>query len=150
VGQISKALRFEILTRDGYRCRYCGAAAGVSTLHIDHVVPRALGGGDDASNLVTACADCNHGKSDRRIVGIPVGFSLTPDKRPAMMERARSAEQSTGHVLNCDNIEERDEWSDDHQLVWIWCETHRKYERHWLHFDYVHGGGLFRTDKKPV
>jgi hypothetical protein len=32
-------------------------------LHVDHVTPVALGGTDDPSNLVTACADCNSGKA---------------------------------------------------------------------------------------
>lgn len=32
-------------------------------LHVDHVLPKALGGADDPSNLVTACKDCNSGKT---------------------------------------------------------------------------------------
>src|SRR5690606_40826449 len=34
-----------------------------SVLTIDHVLPVALGGSDDPSNLVAACRDCNAGKS---------------------------------------------------------------------------------------
>lgn len=60
---ISKRLRFEILRRDNYTCRYCGASAPDATLTVDHVVAVALGGSDEASNLVTACRDCNSGKS---------------------------------------------------------------------------------------
>lgn len=60
----SKRLRFEILKRDGFRCRYCGASAASTILHVDHVVPEASGGEDLPENLVTACADCNGGKSD--------------------------------------------------------------------------------------
>ena len=60
---LSKRLRFEILRRDNNQCRYCGATAPDVKLTIDHVVPTTLGGSDDASNLVTACADCNSGKS---------------------------------------------------------------------------------------
>lgn len=59
----SKRLRYEILRRDNHRCRYCGAAAPDARLTVDHVVPASLGGSDDPSNLVTACADCNSGKS---------------------------------------------------------------------------------------
>lgn len=60
---ISKRLRYEILRRDNHACRYCGATSPGTNLTIDHVLPIALGGTDDPSNLVTACADCNAGKS---------------------------------------------------------------------------------------
>jgi 5-methylcytosine-specific restriction endonuclease McrA len=47
--------------RDGGCCVYCGATAeeSGSHLHLDHVVPRSLGGEDSPSNLVTACRGCN-------------------------------------------------------------------------------------------
>ena len=60
---ISRRLRFEVLRRDGYTCRYCGARAPDVTLTVDHVVPTTLGGDDDPRNLVTACQPCNAGKS---------------------------------------------------------------------------------------
>jgi hypothetical protein len=60
---VSKRLRFEVFRRDGYACRYCGRKAPHVELTVDHVVPEALGGTDDPTNLVTACADCNSGKT---------------------------------------------------------------------------------------
>lgn len=70
---VSKRLRYEILRRDNHACRYCGATAPDATLTVDHVLAVALGGKDDPSNLVTACRDCNSGKSatpaDAAIVG---------------------------------------------------------------------------------
>lgn len=60
---VSRRIRFEILRRDGHTCRYCGAAAPDVKLTVDHVIPIALGGGDEPSNLVTACQPCNAGKS---------------------------------------------------------------------------------------
>ena len=60
---VSRRLRFEILRRDGYTCRYCGAQAPDAKLTVDHVVPTTLGGGDDPRNLVTACHECNAGKT---------------------------------------------------------------------------------------
>ena len=60
---ISKRLRYEILRRDNHACRYCGAVAPDVSLTVDHVIPVALGGTDDPSNLVTACEPCNSGKS---------------------------------------------------------------------------------------
>lgn len=58
---VSKRTRFEVLRRDEYTCRYCRATD--QPLTVDHVVPVALGGSDDPSNLVAACKDCNAGKS---------------------------------------------------------------------------------------
>lgn len=60
---VSKRLRFEILRRDDHTCQYCGERAPDVTLHVDHVVPVALGGTDDPGNLVAACKDCNSGKT---------------------------------------------------------------------------------------
>lgn len=60
---VSKRLRFEVMKRDNHTCRYCGADASTTKLTIDHVQPVALGGLDEPSNLVTACKDCNAGKS---------------------------------------------------------------------------------------
>lgn len=60
---ISKRIRFEVLKRDNYTCRYCGAKAPNAVLHVDHVMPVALGGSDKPENLVTACRDCNAGKA---------------------------------------------------------------------------------------
>lgn len=60
---ISKRLRYEILRRDSHTCRYCGAKAPDVEITVDHVIPKALGGTDDPSNLVAACRDCNSGKT---------------------------------------------------------------------------------------
>lgn len=60
---ISKRMRFEILRRDNHTCRYCGQTAPDVKLAVDHVLPTALGGTDDPNNLVTACTDCNNGKT---------------------------------------------------------------------------------------
>jgi hypothetical protein len=62
---VSKRLRYEILTRDNHTCRYCGAIAPDVKLQVDHVVPVALGGMDDPTNLVAACEPCNSGKTSR-------------------------------------------------------------------------------------
>jgi len=59
---ISRKLRFEILKRDGFSCAYCGARAPDVELHLDHVIPVSKHGATDATNLVTACVDCNLGK----------------------------------------------------------------------------------------
>lgn len=46
------------MRRQGGCCYYCGE--GVSGgHHVDHVIPLARGGGNDPSNLVVACPQCN-------------------------------------------------------------------------------------------
>lgn len=64
---ISKRLRFKIMHRDNFRCTYCGATSSQTTLVIDHIIPVAKGGATNPENLVTACHDCNAGKSDLSI-----------------------------------------------------------------------------------
>ena len=67
---IPAQLRFKVLQRDGFRCRYCGRGAredGV-VLHADHVVPVVAGGETNEGNLVTACAACNLGKGARAVL----------------------------------------------------------------------------------
>lgn len=67
--KISKAVRFDVFNRDGFKCRYCGRSQeDGAVLHLDHVLAVARGGGNDAANLVTACADCNLGKSDKKLL----------------------------------------------------------------------------------
>lgn len=60
---LSQRLRFAVLERDGFRCRYCGRTPPDINLHVDHVIAVANGGDDDFGNLVASCADCNLGKS---------------------------------------------------------------------------------------
>ena len=59
---LAPAKRFMVLTRDAFQCRYCGCTPENNPLHVDHVVPVAIGGSDDLENLVTACPSCNRGK----------------------------------------------------------------------------------------
>lgn len=63
-----KKQRFRIFNRDGFRCRYCGRTSAEVILHADHIVSVSEGGGNDDSNLVTACSDCNLGKGKNRLV----------------------------------------------------------------------------------
>lgn len=65
-GAVASGLRFDVFARDGFRCRYCGVSVDDgAALHADHVIPRSKGGPTLIDNLVTACVDCNLGKSDK-------------------------------------------------------------------------------------
>ena len=77
---VSKRTRFEVLRRDNHTCRYCGQSAPDVKLTVDHVLPVALGGHDDLTNLVAACKDCNSGKSS-----MSPGAPLVEDVRLASL-----------------------------------------------------------------
>lgn len=62
---LSKKTRFEVFKRDSFKCQYCGKCAPDVILHVDHIHPVSKGGENDILNYITACADCNSGKSDR-------------------------------------------------------------------------------------
>ena len=65
--QIPKIVRFEVFKRDKFTCQYCGAQAPNEILEVDHIKPVSKGGTDDIMNLVTACRDCNRGKTNREL-----------------------------------------------------------------------------------
>lgn len=56
-------LRFQVLQRDGFTCQYCGAKPPDVRLHVDHIKPVSMGGVSTMENLITACQECNQGKS---------------------------------------------------------------------------------------
>ena len=60
---LSKKLRFEVFKRDSFKCQYCGKSAPDVILHVDHIMPVSKGGTNEILNLITACAECNGGKS---------------------------------------------------------------------------------------
>ncbi len=64
---VSKSVRFEIFARDAFTCQYCGRRPPEVVLEVDHIHPRAKGGGDEVINLITSCWDCNRGKSAKII-----------------------------------------------------------------------------------
>lgn len=66
---VSKRLRFAVFQRDDHTCQYCGIRAGDqgTVLQIDHILPVSMGGRDEPTNLITACRDCNSGKSSSTI-----------------------------------------------------------------------------------
>lgn len=68
---LSPAVRFRVLERDGFRCAYCGVTSQTATLVVDHVRPVAAGGSNDMDNLTTACETCNLGKGEATLRVLP-------------------------------------------------------------------------------
>ena len=64
---LSKKTRFEVFKRDGFTCQYCGKTPPTVILEVDHIDPKSNGGSDNTINLITACFDCNRGKSDCKL-----------------------------------------------------------------------------------
>jgi 5-methylcytosine-specific restriction endonuclease McrA len=69
--------RKKVLAAKGRACWWCGAWANT----VDHVRPLALGGSDDMSNLVPACARCNYSRGAR------LGNQLRENRRVATVPR---------------------------------------------------------------
>ena len=60
---VSERIRYQVLSRDNFRCRSCGRGANDDVkLTVDHVRPVDWGGTNDISNLLTLCEECNRGK----------------------------------------------------------------------------------------
>lgn len=63
----SLRMRFRVMTRDGFKCRACGASPALTPgvrLHVDHIRAWSLGGETFDDNLQTLCEPCNLGKSN--------------------------------------------------------------------------------------
>jgi 5-methylcytosine-specific restriction endonuclease McrA len=71
--------RRAVLDRDAHQCVYCGIKADT----IDHVRPRSRGGSHIWTNVVAACARCNHRKGDRLLSEIGWHLAVTPVQPPA-------------------------------------------------------------------
>ena len=79
-------LTLRVLTRDRYRCRYCGTdllATFDSFLSavVDHVTPRGCGGSDHPSNMACACFGCDRLKSGRPAKTIAEGRAIVARQR---------------------------------------------------------------------
>lgn len=60
-GYIRPKLRFQVLSRDKFKCVYCG---NIEKLEVDHVIPLSKGGKTIKENLQTLCYECNRGKGN--------------------------------------------------------------------------------------
>lgn len=72
---ISKKTRFEVFKRDFFTCQYCSSKPPKVALEIDHIFAVVKGGDNNIDNLITACFDCNRGKSDRDLNLLPMSLS---------------------------------------------------------------------------
>ncbi len=66
--------RRTVLQRDDHRCAYCLGPADT----VDHVLPRSRGGAHEWTNVVAACARCNHRKADQLLSELGWQLRVTP------------------------------------------------------------------------
>lgn len=84
---ISKKTRFEVFKRDGFCCQYCSSRPPSVPLEIDHIIPVSKGGENDIDNLITACFECNRGKSDNELTNVPETISIKIETKKLALEQ---------------------------------------------------------------
>ena len=127
---ISKRLRFEILRRDGFKCVYCGAAPSENELHVDHVVPVALGGDDAPGNLVACCVDCNIGKASTSADAppdLPDNYQTAVEEAAALRERREALLAQESLLVEEIQEEFRSYWK--HPQTWPYANSVRGWLR---------------------
>lgn len=111
---LSKRTRFEIFKRDGFQCAYCGNTPPRVVLTIDHVTPHSKGGSDDIANLLTACSDCNSGKSD-----VPLSRRVKQVEEMTASEQERFDQvKAYNKLLACKRLAE-DRWYKKVEEIWV-------------------------------
>lgn len=67
-----------VAERAGQRCEYCRMHQELqgAVFHVEHIVPRSLGGSDDLDNLAWACPGCNLTKANRVTITDPLTGQL--------------------------------------------------------------------------
>lgn len=73
-------MRFEVFKRDAFTCQYCGSTPPKVVLECDHITPVSKGGLNRMHNLLTACFDCNRGKSNKELTDLPETFTTKTDE----------------------------------------------------------------------
>ncbi len=59
---MNPATRAAVRERAAQRCEYCRLHqedSPLAVLHVEHILPKIHGGGDELDNLALACIDCN-------------------------------------------------------------------------------------------
>ena len=87
--------RLALYLRDGVACVYCGRSVeAAAPLTLDHLRPVSKGGSNDASNLVTACHDCNSARKNRTVRGFCQAAA-------AYVDNGSTAREIERHVRRC-------------------------------------------------
>lgn len=92
---IRPAKRLALYARDEWTCVYCEVMGGEfgAGLVLDHVLARDLGGGNEATNLVTACRSCNQLKRDLPVRAFLALLRLRKRDVEGLADRVRNAKR---------------------------------------------------------
>lgn len=92
-----------VATRAAHRCEYCHAPESAFNFpfEVEHVVPSASGGGEEASNLALSCRSCNvHKGSHTRITDPETGAEVPIfDPRADQWDEHFQADRKTGVII---------------------------------------------------
>lgn len=112
---VSTRTRFDVFKRDGFRCQYCGQSPPQVVLEIDHILAVANGGGNEDTNLLTACKGCNGGKSDKPLTAIPEAIET---QLAEQIERRQQLEAYNAWLMEA---RERAD-SEAYKIGTYWCD----------------------------
>ena len=85
---LNNAIRSRIYTRDGRKCKQCGAEHGLS---IDHIIPVSKGGNSVDDNLQVLCLSCNSRK----------GNKISCMGHPQAMHESSNGNQQSKQIASC-------------------------------------------------
>ena len=85
-------LRLALILRDNLSCVWCGdSAENGAQLSIDHLTCVSKGGGNQPTNLVTACRRCNSSRADRSVTRFASACA-------SYLDRSLTGKQIAAHV----------------------------------------------------
>lgn len=75
-----------VTLRAGRRCEYCQMHQSLpgATFHLEHIIPRILGGSSELGNLALACPSCNLHKADRTSASNSSNVEVIPFFNPRL------------------------------------------------------------------
>ena len=74
--KISLSKKIAVAEKCNWRCAYCGKDLDFETLRLDHVTPKAKGGGNGVKNLLPCCNNCNSKKGTLDLESFRLRFSF--------------------------------------------------------------------------
>ena len=78
---MNESTKTQVRERANHRCEYCQLKqddSPLASLHVEHIIPKKHGGGDELDNLALACIDCNLHKGPNLTGLDPETGEITP------------------------------------------------------------------------
>lgn len=78
--------RLAVLRRANFRCEYCHESLRNRRWEREHILPRAMGGSDESTNLAASCSRCNGNKREMTYAEDPLSRVRSPLYNPRTQE----------------------------------------------------------------